>query len=340
MKLERGVNLGGYLSQCEHSREHYETFIGRNDIEKIAGWGFDHIRLPIDYEVIEEEDGTPIEEGDEIIERVVNWCKEFGLNVVLDLHKAPGYDFNDAGSAEKNNLFQNEKLQDRFVGIWERISGNFNRYDNVAFELLNEVVEEDNADAWNKLIAKAVAAIRKNAPDSYIIYGGIQWNSAKTLKLLEKPVDDKIIFTFHFYEPLLFTHQKAYWVPTMDPSWDVSYPDTMEAYMERSKTIGDQGKAVCECGLDYIGKQLIEDLVQDAINAAKNAGVGLYCGEFGVIDRAPVEDTKRWFDDVNEVFSKYNIRYSVWNYKEKDFGIADAHYDSIRDDLIKIWNGR
>lgn len=339
MKLDRGINLGGYLSQCEHGREHYENYINKSDIERIAGWGFDHVRLPIDYEVLETEEGEPIEEGYSIVDRAVNWCKECGLSIVLDLHKAFGYDFNDAGDSEKNNLFGSEKLQQRFLDLWERISSNFSRYDNVAFELLNEVVEEDNAEAWNSLIARAVKVIRKNAPDTYIIYGGIQWNSAKTLKLLDKPEDDKIIFTFHFYEPLLFTHQKAYWVKKMGEDWDVSYPDTMDAYMERSKTIGDQGKAVYESGLDYIDKQLIDDLVQDAIRAAENAGVGLYCGEFGVIDRAPVKDTLNWYRDVNEVFSKYNIRYCVWSYKEMDFGIADEHYDSVRDELIKTWNG-
>ncbi|MBE5922924.1 MAG: glycoside hydrolase family 5 protein [Lachnospiraceae bacterium] len=338
MKLERGVNLGGYLSQCEHSRKHYEEFINRSDIEKISTWGFDHVRLPIDYEVLEQEDGTPIEEGYAIVERAVKWCEEFGLSIVLDLHKAFGYDFNDAGDAEKNNLFQSEELQARFVNLWDKISSRFCGYDNVSFELLNEVVEENNAEAWNKLIAQTVKAIRSNAPDSYIIYGGIQWNSAKTLKLLEKPNDDKIIFTFHFYEPLLFTHQKAYWVPTMDPAWNIEYPGDIDDYIAKSKIIGDQGKAVVECGLDKIGVQLIDDLVQDAINAAKNAGVGLYCGEFGVIDRAPVEDTKRWFDDVNEVFSKYGIRFCIWNYKEKDFGLAGSHYDSVRDELLNIWN--
>ena len=106
MKLERGINVGGYLSQCEHSKEHYESFIGKNDIDKIAGWGFDHIRLPIDYEVFEEEDGTPKEDGYKTVEKVVNWCKDNRLNVVLDLHKAFGYDFNDAGDGKKNNLFQ------------------------------------------------------------------------------------------------------------------------------------------------------------------------------------------------------------------------------------------
>ena len=36
MKLERGINLGGYLSQCVHSTEHYDAFIQEEDIRKIA----------------------------------------------------------------------------------------------------------------------------------------------------------------------------------------------------------------------------------------------------------------------------------------------------------------
>ena len=35
-------------------------------------------------------------------------------------------------------------------------------------------------------------------------------------KKLEKPEFDNVIYTFHFYEPIIFTHQKAYWVKNMD----------------------------------------------------------------------------------------------------------------------------
>jgi aryl-phospho-beta-D-glucosidase BglC (GH1 family) len=336
--LNKGINLGGFLSQCEHSKEHYDTFITEKDIETIASWGFDHVRLPIDYEVFETDEGEVKPEGYEKVKEVVEWCANANINIVLDLHKAYGYDFNDAGDDVKNNLFSNENLKLRFLNLWDSISRAFKDFDNVVFELLNEVVEEQNADAWNDLIKRTVAVIRINAPEKYIIYGGIQWNSAKTLKLLEKPADDKIIFTFHFYEPLLFTHQKAYWVKTMDPTWEVNYPNTKEHYEERSKIIGDQGNAVSESSLDYIGMDFIEALVMDAINAAKDAGVKLYCGEFGVIDRAPIKDTLNWFNDVNEVFKKNDIHYAIWNYKSKDFGLVDKHYDDIREDLLKVWS--
>ena len=162
--------------------------------------GFDHVRLAIDYEVLEDEYGRTREEGFAYVTRVVEWCKRQGLNIVLDLHKAYGYDFNNAGDQKKNILFTNKMVQKRFVNLWIKIAEHYANETHVAFELLNEVVEQENAEAWNLLIAETVDAIRRIARDTIIIYGGIQWNSVKTLKLLEKPKDENILFTFHFYE--------------------------------------------------------------------------------------------------------------------------------------------
>lgn len=338
MVLKKGINLGGFLSQCVHTEEHYDSFIVKEDIERIKSFGFDHVRLPIDSEVIEYSNGNVIEEGYERIDEIINWTRDCGLDIILDLHKVEGYDFNDADNDEKNNLFVSERLQERYLNIWNEVSKRFCKYDNVAFELLNEVVEDKNADAWNVLIKKAVSTIRNNTKDSYIIYGGILWNSASTLKLLESPADDKIIFTFHFYEPLLFTHQKAYWVKAMDPSWEISYPGEKEEYIEKSAILGNQGLAVSGSKYSEFGIEFIEDQISEAIKVGKEKNVRLYCGEFGVIDQAPIEDTLKWFDDVFTVFEKYDIGFSIWTYKEKDFGLVDAHYDPIRERLVERIN--
>lgn len=337
MRLNRGINLGGFLSQCEHSKEHYQTFITQEDINRIAGWGFDHVRLPIDCEAVEHADGTDNQDGIVHVNKTVEWCREAGLNIVLDLHKAYGYDFNNAGDLKANNLFMNQELQDRFVNLWIKMGKAYGNLEHVAFELLNEVVEEENAEGWNKLIARTVKAIREIAPHRVIIYGGIQWNSVKTLKLLEAPQDDNILFTFHLYEPLIFTHQKAYWVEGMDFEEEIYYPESMEYYNEKSKMIGFKGDMVTNAKTSLMGKAFIEEMVQEAIDAAKKAGVNLYCGEFGVIDRAPIQDTLRWFRDVNDVFNEHDIGCCVWSYKKMDFGFIDKHYDDIRDDLLSLW---
>jgi len=158
MKLYRGINFGGYLSQCEHTLDHYATFITKEDVKKVKDLGFDHIRLPIDYEVLETREGFEYTEGIAYVNQFLLWCEEYEMDVVLDLHKAYGYDFNDAGDPNKNNLFANEELQKRFVDLWTRLAQHYGKLPYVAFELLNEVVEEHVADNWNKLITVTVNA--------------------------------------------------------------------------------------------------------------------------------------------------------------------------------------
>lgn len=333
MAYRKGVNLGGYFSQCVHTREHYESFISEKDICQIAKWGFDHVRVPMDYEFLEDEEGNPKEENYLLLERLVDWCRQSGLKMILDLHKTMGYDFNDADKEGKNNLFDNPVLQERFLALWKELAQRFGGKEDIAFELLNEVVNPEFAKPWNLLICKAVKVIREVTPDTLIIYGGVEWNCVKSVLLLEKPLDENIMYTFHYYEPLLFTHQKAGWVAAMDPKEDIPYPCDMAWYKEKSKRLGLQGKSVIDSKASAMGMEFHEEMIADAVEYCRQLGVRLYCGEFGVIDQAAAEDTGRWYKDVTQLFEKYGIGYAMWNYKEKDFGIAGEHYDSVRDIL-------
>ena len=318
MLLHRGINLGGYLSQCNHSFTHYETFITEDDIARIAKAGFDHVRLPIDYNVPEDEDGRENFTGYTLIDRVVDWCGHYGLDLILDLHKAYGYDFNDAGNSEKNNLFHSEVLQLRFLTLWKRLAARYGHFNHVAFELLNEVVEGENAAAWNGLIGRAVKEIRHFAPTTPIIYGGIQWNNINSILLLDPPQDENIIWTFHFYSPMPFTHQKAPWCPQLDQHLTTHYPNVGEAWT-----------------MEYT-----REMLREGVECAAAKGVPLYCGEFGVIDKAPLPDTLRWFQDVDCVFREYGIGCSVWTYKSMNFGIFGKEREPIREDLIRLWMGK
>ena len=336
MNLEKGINFGGWLSQCIHTKEHYDSFITKEDVIKVSELGFDHIRLPFDYEVIQNKDGSFIEEGFARLYDFVQECRQNNLNVVLDLHKACGYDFNDAGTEKGNSLFDSSELQKMFISLWDEVSKRFANCQNVAYELLNEVVEQNAADAWNKLIAQTVTVIRKNAPKTPVIYGGIQWNSASTLKFLEKPVDENIIWTFHEYEPLIFTHQKAPWVPGMDLNKQIKYPAKMSYFREESISLGYKGKDVTDITDNYDGNYILQKLISEAVEVAEKNNVKLYCGEYGVIDRAPTTDTLAWFKDIHQEFTKFHINHAVWTYKKMDFGITDEHYKDIFKDLVQL----
>jgi hypothetical protein len=223
-----------------------------------------------------------------------------------------------------------------FVSLWETVSARYGKNPNIAFELLNEVVEENATEPWNQLIKRTVLAIRKNAPTSTLIYGGIQWNSANTVKFLETPVDENVLFTFHMYEPLIFTHQKAHWVPGMDMSKDIFYPASMEYFRKESLPLGYKGKDIAETKGEYPCQKIMEDMVVAAFSAAKEKNVGIYCGEYGVINKAPVEDSLAWIRDLHLIFRKYNVGSALWTYKEMDFGLTENHYEEIRDAMVNI----
>lgn len=334
---QKGINLGGWLSQGSLDPEHLEHFIQESDIAAIAAWGADHIRLPLDYENIEYEDGTVKEAGFSYIDRCIAWCRKYGLRLVLDLHKTYGYIFDDPEYSK--DFFYDRMLQRRFLSTWEHIITRYAKdSDMIMFELLNEVVPFHVADEWNALAEEAVALIRRFAPTAKILYGGVGYNAVTSVKKLLPPADENIVYNFHCYEPLLFTHQTAHWVAGMPADFHIGYPADFDEYMTRSRSIaGAMTGALADPALHLtgLGKPFFEELFRDAIEAAERLNVPLYCGEYGVIDQAPPADTVRWFSDINAVFRKYGIGRAVWTYKEKDFGIIGAHYDSVRAELIE-----
>ncbi len=332
----RGINLGGWLSQGSLEKEHLDTFITEDDIIAIKNMGIDHIRIPVDFELIEDENGALIEEGHTYIRKGIDWCLKHGFNVVLDLHKTAGYVFDDA--AYSNGFFDNTELQERFINLWKELATRYgNEPDRVALELLNEVVDPSVADKWNAIARRAIQAIREITPYSWIIVGGTRNNSVVSVKELGAPYDERIAYTFHCYEPLIFTHQGAYWIENMPEDYRISYPDTIGHYVQETQRLIDPAFAypIKHISAGTTGKDFFRKFFVDAIEVAEKYNVPLYCGEYGMIDRANPEDVLRWFEDIHAVFEEFQIARTVWTYKEKDFGIIGDHYKPIWDKLIK-----
>lgn len=336
--FQHGVNLGGWLSQCvATTEEHFNTFITEADIARIAGMGFDHVRLPVDYNWIEDEAGAPIEAGLSRIDDCIQWCEGHGLSLLLDLHKAFGYTFDPLeADADREIFFHDAPLQERFIALWRRLAYRYGTHPGVAFDLLNEVVSPNIVGEWNDIVDRTVAAIREITPDTWIVVGGVCYNNVKSVPLLAPPRDERVVYNFHCYEPMLFTHQKAYWVAGMLSDLDVPYPDELARYQALSEQLSfDLAGAIAGEKVDALGPQFFEALFAPAIKAAGQYDAPLYCGEYGVIDRAPAEDALRWHKDIAVVFDRHGIGRALWNYKNKDFGLVDAHYDGVRERLLK-----
>lgn len=334
---QKGINLGGWLSQCvSYEKEHFDNFIQEDDIKLIKSWGFDHVRLPVDYDVIEDKEGRVLPEGMKHIEDCIAWCRKNRLNVVLDLHKACGFMFDKKAVPDPDKFFKDEKLQIRFYQTWEHLMERFAKdSDIVAFELLNEVVNPLYTDEWNRIATEAIKLIRKFSKDAHIIVGGVMHNSVIAVPTIKVEWDENIVLNFHCYEPLCFTHQHAHWVDNID--YDLNYPADISVYEGKSKLL-DQNHAasVFEGMIGEIDETFFEKIFESAIYYAELKKLPLYCGEYGVIDKAPISDTINWVGDITKIFKKYEIGRALWNYKEKDFGISDERWNERRKELLSI----
>ena len=330
-----GVNLGGWISQFrEAKKEHFDSFITEKDIMQIASWGMDHVRLPVDYTVLED-DEMPFrykEEGFAYIDRCIRWCEKQQLNVVLDLHKTVGYAFHTLGS---NRLFEEKELQERFISLWRVFARRYlNCGNRVAFELLNEIVEPDS-ERWNKLSRRAVEAIREIDGKRIIIIGGNHYNSVHALKDLEWMDDDHLIYNFHFYDPHIFTHQKAGWETAMkELDFTVHYPTTARDY-EQYRLKSEHFRGSYELFAD-MNKEYIRDRLKPALEFMKERKTGLYCGEYGVIETAPMECRLRWHEDMTDLLIEYGIGRAVWSYKLMGFPLVDGASQVIHRGLVDI----
>ena len=67
-----------------------DNYVAQVDIDQIAEWGFNHIRIPFHYKQFynESDSDTPI--GYEIIDELITWCEPYNMYIILDMHCAPG----------------------------------------------------------------------------------------------------------------------------------------------------------------------------------------------------------------------------------------------------------
>jgi len=343
--LKIGINLGRWISQYKlFDRRHFESFIGADDIRRISDWGFDHIRLPVDYKVLEGDAGPDVypDSGFVYLDRCLSWCQDAGMRVIFDVHRAPGYSFTntlEAERTEENTLFSDPSCRARFIHLWEVLA---RRYagaaeDVLAFELLNEIVLADGS-AWNETAQQTVRRIREIEPERLIIIGGNNYGAVDELVNIRVNPDSNLLYTFHFYEPLAVTHQKAYWVVEMEKyGRTISYPGE----------VGDLAEFIAAEYPEHInryknsfGRKLNRDFLSEMLEPARqfiaDRGEPVYCGEFGVIDRAPGQTRINWTRDYIDVLNELKIGYAYWTYKQMDFGLVDRNGEVLNEEIVRV----
>ena len=329
--LKRGINLSMWYAQSrDQTAERLASYITPADFKLVHDLGFDHVRLSIDPEPLiagpqsavqtEGHNLQPLMLNHDAMARLdasVAQITAQGLVVVLDIH--PSEDW-------KKNATNTDEGMAQFLLFWTSFARHFAGTDpqKVYFEVLNEP-EGVNYYRWAGELAVAVADIRGQAPHHTIIATGESWGGIDGLRVLVPVRDDNVIYSFHDYDPMEFTHQGATWsTKTLVPLRGVPYPSTPENIAPLLPGLSDEAarKDLAAYGQQNWNLETMQKRIGLAVAWAAKQHVPLWCGEFGVFrEYAPEADRARWIGDMRKTLEKDGIGWDMWDY-QASFGLV------------------
>lgn len=345
-----GVNLGGWMEA--YSEEGWKPIydckfdpnsIGERDLEQIAKAGFDHVRLPFEFDLVfDPVKPCSFNQGIKVIDKLIDSCKKYHLNLILDMHTCPGYSFHNWENGIFNPFLELTYYQEWFYGLWKLMAQRYlKERDNIVFELLNEFVEEP-AERWNLIAEKAVEAIRSIDSTRKILIGGIKYNTIYGLNSLKVHDEDpNIVYNIHWYIPGLYTCQKAWPLENVAYGKNVEYPGMIEDLDEFLK----EHPEFAEHNRKYVGRCIDKELLKEEFAPVEefiknHPNAILYCGEFGVYKAASKESKRKWFKDMVDIFWEHGMGHNVWTYtdgKSESFALYNFETRKPHDEeLIKI----
>lgn len=247
----RGMGLGGWMLQEGYMfrlssfgqqykiREKIEELIGKEktaefynnwltnhttkaDIDSLAKWGFNSVRLPMHYGLytlpIEKEpvagQNTWLEKGFTMTDSLLSWCKANNLYLILDLHAAPGGQGHDLAISDRDpskpSIWESETNQQKTVALWKKLA---ERYANEpwigGYDIINEPNwgftdpndkignQEKENKPLRKLLIDITKAIREvDQKHIIIIEGNAFGNNYNGIMPLW---DNNIVVSFHKY---------------------------------------------------------------------------------------------------------------------------------------------
>lgn len=302
----RGFNLLEKLESSESGPYREQDF------DLAAEWGFDFMRLPVDYRAWTVAPGEYREDMLREIDEAVAWGRARGIHVSLSLHRAPGYCVNPP--AEPLDLWADgatgPEARRQFAEQWAMLAV---RYRGVAsadlsFDLLNEPGAIAVAP-YVRAVALAVDAIRAVDDGRLVIADGLRWGTEPVAELVPLGVAQST----RGYTPMRISHHRAPWIPGSD-SWPApTWPLAADGGWDR----------------DRLRRETIAPWL-----ALQARHVGVHVGEWGAYHRTPHAVALAWMRDQLGLWRAAGWGWALWNLRGP-FGVLDSErtdlaYESYR----------
>jgi endoglucanase len=325
----RGFNLVNFF-QAFSKGEEGQGVISEDDLRWIRDWGFDFVRLPMDYWLwidtdwrttrkLEPDDMFKISASAlEKVDRAVVLCRRHGLHLSLNFHRAHGYCINNP-EREPLVLWKDKLAEDAFVHHWDAFAKRYKDepVSELSLNLLNEAPTPREGymsrEDYRRVMSRATDTIRRHNPERLVIIDGLSVGNEIVTEMIPTGVAQSV----HAYWPAQISHYRASWVDRKstfpDPAWPVLNDD----------------------GSTRMGRADLEKRFAPWGELARQ-GIGVHCGETGCYNRTPYPVFIAWYTDVMDVLKSNNIGYALWNFRGT-FGILDS---GRKDVAYEDWHGR
>ena len=327
-RLARGVNLNGWFGAGNLDSSRFANYLTDAEIGRIQSAGFRHVRLPIDPILLFDEHNPQTLRTDALpaIDAAIRRLTDKGLAVILACY--PSEDFADRLTAEP-------AFAEAFEVFWAAQAEHWNSTPAalVYFELLSEPTFPDPA-AWNELLAKLVRSVRAKAPEHTLILTPSVFDSrgiadmTRSLTETTPTTDRNAVYSWHFYQPMVFTQQGSERLKRYQALREVPYPSTPErvASLVDKLPANDAKRRIKEYGDERWDAERIRSTIAPVARWAREHNTTVIASEIGVSNKASPVSRRRYLQDLRKTLEDAGIGWSVWAYTDA-FGITERGAD-------------
>jgi endoglucanase len=353
-----GFNLLEYFSTDPDWMKYFpykdDGLFREDDFRWIHEWGFNFVRLPMDYRFWTAPSGLKkIDERKvEPIDRAIRLGEKYQVHVNICLHRAPGYCILDGMDAaltgihvtpERTNLYTDSAALEAFVHQWTFFARRYQGMpsERLSFNLVNEpvlrltgaeraalaaklklssppaidrAIEEQGEKEYARVARVAIHAIRSIDPQRLIVSDGCA--SAIGWGPVPDLIGTGVLQSPHDYSPTQVTHYKTEWAPGVKQTEPPAWP-----------LRDQQGKVLAD-------RQTIEHLLRPW-RGMEQRGVRIHFGEMGCNKRVPHQTVLAWFNDSLDAIGELRSGWALWNFRGP-FGILDTQR---ADTKFEDWHG-
>ena len=300
----KGVNFTNWLEFKTAEQIRTDDFT-KEDFVNVKSLGCDVVRLPIHFEKICQgnADYAIPDKIFGILDQVAAWAEELELYVIFDFHNATDTDSETSDDVETI-----------LTPIWQQMAEHYKEASKyVIYELMNEPHGID-VSLWNGIIERVFKLVRSIDKKHYIVAGGADWNSFAAMKTLPDFQDDKVIYTFHFYDPHTFTHQGAPWCH-MERVIGIPFPYDEDKMPPMPENPTEHEKRCFENYPKQGTIAAVEEFFDQYVEFSVERNAPVFCGEFGCF--APFmshEERVNWYTMVTNLLQERGIARTSWDY--------------------------